>query len=110
MQVRNPGFALVKDWTSKNRSTGDVQHYLRMALGLLKEGVSLKACDRCQGIDGIGFSYRHDVVRHGIDAEFRLVEILHDVSIAQLGEVNDAIDVAREIRPVFDGYTVTGTP
>src|SRR5213595_456896 len=99
MQVRNPGFALVKDWSSKNRSTGDVQHYLGKALGLLKEAVSLKACDRGQGIDRIDFSYCHDVVRHGIDAEFRLVEILHDVSIALLRDVNDAIDVAREIRP-----------
>jgi hypothetical protein len=82
MKVRNPAFALVKDWTSEDGSTSDVQHYLGEALGLLEELVSLKACDRGQGIDGIRFSYRHDVVRHGIDAEFGLVEVLHDESIA----------------------------
>ena len=82
MKVRNPAFALVKDWTSKNGSPDDVQHYLGKTLGLLEELVSLKARDRGQGINGIRFSYRHDVVRHGIDAEFGLVEILHDESIA----------------------------
>src|SRR2546422_3989055 len=82
MKVRNPGFALVKDWTSEDGRTSDVQHYFGKALGLLEEAVSLKSRNRGQGIDGIGFSYRHDVVRHGIDAEFRLVEILHDEGIA----------------------------
>jgi hypothetical protein len=82
MKVRNPGFALVKDRTSKNGSPDDVQHYFGKTLGLLEEGISLKTCDRGQGIDGIRFSYRHDVVRHGIDAEFGLVEILHDERIA----------------------------
>src|SRR5258708_29438062 len=82
MQVRNPAFALVKDWTSKNGSPNNVQHYFGKTLGLLEELVSLKTCDRSQGIDGIGFSYGDDVVRHRINAEFGLVEILHYESIA----------------------------
>src|SRR5207244_1072353 len=82
MKVRIPGFAVVKDRTSKRGCPGDVQHYFGKRFGLLEEGISLKTCDRGEGIDGIGVSYGDDVVRHSIDAEFGLVEILHDESIA----------------------------
>src|SRR5437016_14368213 len=98
MKVRNPGFALVKDRTSKNGSPGDVEHYFGKTFGLLEDGISLKTCDRGQGIVGIDFSYVDDVVRPWIDAEFGLVEILHNEMIASFVDVNDAIDVAREIR------------
>src|ERR1044071_676758 len=107
MQVSNTGFALVEDWTSKNGRTGDVQHDLGKALRLLKETVSLKPCDRAQSINGVGFHYRHDVIRHRIDAKFALIEILHHKSVTQLGDVNDSVNVAREVGTVFDSDAVT---
>src|SRR5690349_20264737 len=110
MQVCNTGFALVEDRTSKNGSTGDVQHDLGKALRLLKETVSLKPRDRGQSINGVSFRYRHNVVGHRIDAKFALVEILHHESITQLGDVNDSVNVAREIGAVFDRDAVTGAP
>src|SRR5205807_659885 len=69
MKVRNPGLALIKNWTAENGSTGDVQHYFGKTLGLLEEAVGLKACDRSQSIDWIGFSYCNDIVRYGIETD-----------------------------------------
>src|SRR5690242_7530528 len=110
MQVSNTGFALVEDRTSKNGRTGDVQHDLGKALRCLKETVSLKSRDRGQSINRVGFRYRHDIIWVRIDAKFALVEILHHESITQLGDVNDSVNVAREIGAVFESDAVTGAP
>src|SRR5690349_1907154 len=110
MQVSNTRFALVEDWTSKNGRTGDVQHDLGKTLRLFKKIVRLKSRDRAQSVNRMGFRYRHDVIRHRIDAKFALVEVLHHESVTQLGDVSDSVNVAREIRAVFDSDAVAGAP
>ena len=81
VEICDTGFALVKNWTSENRSAGDVQYHLGQALSLLEKTVCLKPRDRGQSVNRVGFRYCHHVIRHWIDAKFALVEILHDEGI-----------------------------
>src|SRR4029450_5639675 len=92
--------------------TFDVQYYFRLAFSCGEKLIRLKTFDRRERIKRIRLCHREHIVWNGIDAELPLKEILHNILIAELGEIGDAIDIIckvggiREANPVSPGRNV----
>src|SRR5207244_576809 len=116
MKIRNASLAFVKDRAAKKGVPFNVEHNFRQTLGLLKEFIRLKSRDRGQSIERIRFCDRNHVVRNRVDPEFALVKVLHHKRIAQLGNVDDTVNISGkfsaiyETRPISSGCRALGPP
>ena len=75
----------------------DVQYDFRLTFCCREKLVCLKTFDRRESVKGIRLCHRDHIVRNRINAELPLVEILHDIFIAELGEIGEAIDIVCEV-------------
>ena len=63
MEIGDASFTLVKNRASEERSSDDIEHHFRKALGLLEENISLETGDCSEGIDWMRLRYRDHIVR-----------------------------------------------
>src|SRR4029450_7548538 len=105
-QLSKARFAFVENRSPKKGMTLDVQYNFWQTLRLLEKLVRLKTRNPGEGVNWIRLRQRNHIVRNGIDAKFPLVEILHQESITEFGEVSDAVDAFGKIRPVFQAEPI----
>ena len=79
----------------------DVERDFRQPFGRFKKRIELEAAVRRQGVVRAGLRHGHDVVRLGIDAEFRRIKILEHKGVAQLGDIDDGANVIGDLRAIL---------
>ena len=107
LQIGKAAFAFVENGSAKKRVALNVQDHFRQTFGLVEEIVRLKTRDSRQGIERVRLRDCDHVVRNRIDTKLTLVEILHDEGIAQLRNINDAVDVIGKVRAVLQTDSVS---
>src|SRR4030095_1148184 len=95
------GLAFIKNGSAKKPVTFDVQYYFRRTFCRSEKLIRLKTLNACQSEERVRFGQAEDVVWNRINAKLTLEEVLHHVSVSQLGQVRYSENVSSNIRPIF---------
>src|SRR4029453_11687138 len=106
-QLSKAGFAFVENRSPKKGMPLNVQYDFRQTFRCLEKLVRLKTRNPGESVNWIRLRQRNHIVRNGIDAKFRLVEILHHELIAKFGQVSDAVDAFGKVRPILQAEPVS---
>ena len=97
VELSQRGGAVVENGQTKEWLLLEVNGGLRLSLGRLLEVIHLPPRHQRHGVDVVEFGQGDVVVGLGIGAVLGRVKILHEVGVAQLGDVGRGVDIVGKV-------------